>query len=203
MAEPSPQPSSGNRPRRQPRQTYTHRNRTVTVPAGYIVVGYVAGVHGLRGELRVELYTDFPERFVPGAILCLGEELNEVTVAGARLHKQLLLLRLEEVQSREQAEALRNQWLFVDEEDAVELVEGAYWIHDIIGLTVQTSDDQELGVVKEVLFTGANDVYVVETLPTVNHGRDLLLPATEEVIQTVDLVAGRMIVQLLPGLIDE
>jgi 16S rRNA processing protein RimM len=195
---------SAPRPQRSPASgRYTHRNRTVTVPDGYLAVGYITGVHGLRGELKVELYTDFPERFSPGTMLFLSEALEEVTVVAARLHKQSLLLRLEDVQSREEAEALRGEWLFVPETEAVELEAGAYWVHDIIGLTVQTVAGQPLGVVKEVLFTGANEVYVVETPPEINQGQDLLLPATEEVIQAVDLEGGRMTVQLLPGLLDE
>jgi 16S rRNA processing protein RimM len=198
MADSSPQPR-----RASPGRRYTHRNRTVTVPEGHLAVGYITGVHGLRGEVKVELYTDFPERFSPGAVLMLGEELEETTVVAARIHKQLLLLRLEGVQSREEAEALRGEWLFVPETEAVELEEGAYWVHDIIGLTVQTGEGQVLGVVKEVLFTGANEVYVVETPPEINRGRDLLLPATEEVIQAVDLAGGQMTVQLLPGLLEE
>lgn len=184
-------------------QTYTHRNRTVVVPDGYLAVGYVGGVHGLRGELRVELYTDFPERFEPGMALYLGEALEEVAVVGARLHKNNLLLQVEGVNRREEADELRGSWLFIPESDAVALEEGSYWVHDIVGLAVETEAGDHLGTIKEVLFTGANEVYVVETPVTVNQGRDLLLPAIEEVVRAVDLEAQRMVVHLLPGLLDE
>jgi 16S rRNA processing protein RimM len=197
---PSPRRARPTAPRGQ---TYTHRNRNVLVPDGYLAVGYVSGVHGLHGELRVELYTDFPERFAPSMALYLGEALKEVTVVSARPHKNSLLLQIEGVDRREEADELRGSWLFIPESDAVALEDGTYWVHDIVGLTVETETGQTLGVIKEVLFTGANEVYVVETPATVNRGRDLLLPAIEEVVRAVDLDAGRMVVRLLPGLLDE
>jgi 16S rRNA processing protein RimM len=208
MSEQQAQPTQPHRARRNEQghtrsgQTYTHGSRTVTVPDGYLAVGYVQGIHGLRGELRVDLYTDFPERFAPGIHLYLGEELEEVEVVGARLHKQLLLLRLADVESREDADALRGEWLFIREDDAAELEEGIFWIHDIVGMAVQSDEGLDLGVVREVLFTGANDVYIVETPPTINQGRDLLLPAIEEVVRSVDVEAKQMIVHLLPGLLE-
>lgn len=184
-------------------QTYTHGSRTVTVPDGFLVVGYIQGIHGLRGELRVALYTDFPERFTPGTRLYIGEELEEVEVTGARLHKQLLLLRLAGIESREEADAYRDDWLFIREEDAADLEEGVFWVHDIIGMSVQSDEGLVLGTVREVLFTGANDVYIVETPPHINQGRDLLLPAIEEVILAVDVKSQQMTVHLLPGLLEE
>jgi 16S rRNA processing protein RimM len=167
-----------------------------------MAVGYVSGVHGLRGELKVELYTDFPERFAAGMELYMGEELAVVKVTGARRHQHHILLQLEGVNRREEADALRGAWLFVDEEDAVKLEEGVYWVHEIVGLQVQTESGETLGVIREVLFTGANEVYVVETPATVNQGRDLLLPAIDEVVRKVDLTTNRMTVHLLPGLLE-
>lgn len=183
-------------------EPYTHRNRAVVVPDGCLAVGYIAGVHGLAGELKVELHTDFPDRFAPGVILLLGAELSEVTVKSARMHKQTLLLRLEGIVGREEAEQLRGTWLFVSEEDAVQLEEDAYWVHDIIGMDVQTEAGEPLGVIREVLFTGANQVYVVEPLGLVNGGKEVLLPAITDVVRQVDLDARRMTVHLLPGLLE-
>ena len=200
-----PKAASSNAAASQPRRgsVYTHRNRTVHVPDGYLAVGYVSGVHGLKGELRIELYTDFPERFAPGVPLYAGEKLTEVTVLGARPHKGKVLLTLENISSREAAEAWRGVWLFVKEEEAVQLEEDVYWVHDIVGLEVETTDGQPLGTISDVLFTGANEVYVVKTAPTVNNGRDLLLPAIAQVVHEVNLDANLMVVNLLPGLVDE
>ena len=192
-------PSASTTPARRP---YPQRNRSITVPAGYLAVGFILGVHGLRGELKVELYTDFPERFIPGIHLYLGEALTKVKIVGVRPHQQYLLLRLAGVENRDQAEALRNHWLLVPETDAVKLDEGFYWVHDIVGLDGQDEGGQHLGAIRDVLFTGANEVYIVETPPTFNNGQDLLLPAIDEVVRAVDLAAKRMTVRLLPGLVE-
>lgn len=194
-----------NAPRRQRDQrsvdTYLHRNQRVRIPKGYMAVGLITTAHGLRGEVKVELHTDFPERFAPGVQLYLGEELEEVTVSSARPHQGQLLLQFEGDESREDADELRGLWLFVPDEQAVELEEDTYFVHDIIGLSVQTVAGELLGTVKEVLFTGANDVYIVT--PPDNPKREILLPAIEEVIKQVDLDKGILIVEPLPGLLDE
>lgn len=170
------------------------------MPDGFLAVGHIVGVHGLRGEVKLESYTDFPERFAPGERLRLGDDLAEVEIASVRPHKKFLLIRFEGVTDRTTAEQLRGLWLFVAEEDAAELEEGTYWIHDLIGLEVWEESGARLGELVDVLVTGANDVYVV-------HGeqgaaREILLPAIPEVVLNVDLAAGVMTVRLLEGLLD-
>jgi len=203
--KPTEQATPSRGPTTSPRvpQTYMHRNQPVHVPQGYLAVGRITGLHGLKGEVKIELHTDFPERFVPGAVLFMGEELVETAILQARPHKNQMLLRLEGIESREDAEAARDEWLFVEEADAVVLEEDTYWVHDIIGLVVQTEAGERLGTISEVLFTGANEVYVVKTLASVNQGKDLLLPAIADVVQTVDLAGNLMTVRLLPGLREE
>ncbi|MCX6045871.1 MAG: ribosome maturation factor RimM [Chloroflexi bacterium] len=180
-----------------------HRNKPVRIPDGYIAVGLVTSIHGLKGELKVELHTDFPERFEPGTSLFVGDQLVEMKILQARPHKNQLLLMLEGVKGSDQAEALRGTWLFVNEDDAVELEEDTYWVHEIVGIDVQTEEGQRLGTVTEVIFTGSNEVYVLQTEPAINQGKPLLLPAIGDVIQNVDLPANLMTVRLLPGLLDE
>ncbi|MBV7327552.1 ribosome maturation factor RimM [Chloroflexi bacterium TSY] len=182
---------------------FVRRNQRVFVPHGYLAVGKIIGVHGLRGEVKIELHTDFPERFEAGAVLRLGDELLPMQIMGARPHKSHMLVRFEGVNSRNEADQLRNYWLFVDENDAMELEDGVFWIHDIMGLKVQTEEGRSLGKVKDVLLTGANEVYVVQTDAQVNRGKDLLLPAIADVVQQVDLNENVLIVRLQPGLLDE
>ena len=190
-------------PQRKPKpNTYYVRNQAVVVPAGYMAVGQIVGVHGLAGELKVETYTDNPQRFAPGAELRLGEELEPVTVESARPHKSNLLVHLVEIEGRTAAEELRGLWLYVPESEGT-LEEGAYWIHDIVGLDVVTTEGQPIGQVIDVFATGANDVYVVRPLAGVNGGRELLLPAIADVIQQVDLQQRVMVIRLLEGLIDQ
>lgn len=191
------------RDRRSPvAQTYYVRNQAVIVPDGYMAVGHIIGVHGLRGEVKVELHTDFPERFAPGVVLLVGETLDEETVEQVREHKEHLLVKFAGIDGRTAAEAMRNLWIFVDEADAARLEAGAYWVHDIIGLQVFDEQDALIGRITDVLTTGANDVYVLAAAANVNRGREVLLPALADVILTVDLQQGRMIVHLPDGLLD-
>jgi 16S rRNA processing protein RimM len=97
---------------------------------------------------------------------------------------------------------VRGLWLYVPEAEAAELEEGQYWIHDIIGLQVVTEAGQAIGKITDVLATGANDVYVVRPAAGINGGRDVLLPAIEDVVARVDLPQGIMVIHLLDGLID-
>ncbi len=186
-------------------KTVVNRRNDVNVPDGYLAVGKIVGVHGLQGELKVELYTDFPERFEEGISLWAGrggkDELQAVTISSARPHKNLMLLRLAQVASREAGEALRGTWLFVGEDEAVELEEDTFFVHDILGLQVVTDEGAALGRIGDVLFTGANEVYVVtgKNLPN----GELLLPATDEVVRAIDLEQGVMTVHLIPGLLDD
>lgn len=173
----------------------------VDVPEGYLAVGRIVGVHGLKGEIKVELYTDFPERFEPGALLFLGDELEETEILSARPHKGNMLLKLDGVEVRAEAEAMRGQWLFVPEDEAAELEEHSYWIHDILDMEAVTETGEVLGTVVDVLFTGANEVYVVQ-LSGARKG-ELLLPAIDEVVRSVDVAARRMTVRLMAGMLDE
>jgi 16S rRNA processing protein RimM len=204
MSTPSPKSGSPSRQRTDPPPGYGghHHNQPVHVPAGALAVGRILGPHSLSGELRVEVHTDFPERFAAGSTLLLGDDLVEVEIHSARPHKSIVLVRFAGVDSRSAAEALAGRWLFIAEADAVDLDPGAFWIHDLIGLTVQTGDGIILGTLTEVMATGANDVYIIQPPPTVNQGREFLLPAISDVIRSVDLDARLMTIELLPGLLE-
>ena len=182
-------------------QTYLHRNQRVRIPEGYLAVGLITSAHGLRGEVKVELHTDFPERFAPGIDVYLGEELEKATISASRPHQGQLLLQFEGYESRVAADLLRGLWIFIPDDEAVELEEDTYFVHDIIGLSVQTAGGKLLGTLSEVLFTGANEVYVVATPD--EPSREILLPAIADVIKEVDLENGILTVELLPGLLDE
>ncbi len=168
-------------------------------PEGYIAVGRIVGVHGMRGEVKVELYTDFPERFDEGAVLQMGDDLVEVTVLSSRPHKGNMLLMLSALHHRNEAELLRGQWLYVHEDEAATLDENSYWVHDILGMEVVSDEGEQLGTVFDVLFTGANEVYIVRAH---DGSREILLPATDEVVRVVDVEARRMTVHLIPGLLE-
>lgn len=203
--------------REQP--AYTHRNKRVIIPDGYLAVGLIVGVHGLRGELKVELHTDFPERFDAGSTVYLTDKLKEIVIKSARPHKNHMLITLDGIHNRNQAEELRQSWLFVSEDEAKELDEDMYWVHDLVGMTVIEIDstatesvedktasatgERELGLLTDVLSTGANDVYVIAPFGEINQGRELLLPAIADVVQRVDVENKRMFVRLQSGLLEE
>ena len=193
------QPHPASAVGRKPSQLYRIRNQAVRVPDGYMAVGHIVGVHALRGEIKLEPYTDFPERFVPGERFWMGEELAKMELVSVRSHKNVLLLRFVGIEDRSAAERLRGQWLFIEETEAVSLEEGSYWIHDLLGMQVTDTSGNLLGRVVEVLATGANDVYVVR--PADSERQELLLPAIPEVILAVDLATRTMRVQLLDGLV--
>ena len=162
----------------------------------------MVNVHGLRGEVRVEMHTDFPQRFAVGNQLLRGPGLEPAHIDTSRPHKGFMLIRFDGMNTREQAEEIRGHWLFVPEEDAHSLADDTYWIHDLVGLQVSTESGTMLGTIRDVLVTGANDVYVIQTQAPFNQGRDLLVPAAGDVVQQVDLDAGAMVVRLPDGLIE-
>lgn len=165
---------------------------------GYLAVGRITGAHGIRGEVKVEVLTDYPERFRPGAQLFLGSEAEAqpVRVAAMRPHHEMLLVKLDAVPDRTTAETLMGQLLLIPEAEAMPLGEDENYAHDLLGLSVETKEGRDLGKVTDVLATGANDVYVVRGA----EGKELLIPALRAVVLRVDLATGRMLVDLPEGL---
>lgn len=165
---------------------------------GYFVIGQIVGVHGIRGEVKVTVMTDYPERYRPGARVYLGTERDcaPTEIQTARPHKGVMLVKLSTVPDRTLAETLQGQYLLIPAAQAMPLAEHEYYAHDLIGLAVETASGEALGRLTEILYTGANDVYVVA-----GPGGEVLLPALREVIVGVDLAAGKMTVVLPEGLL--
>jgi 16S rRNA processing protein RimM len=163
----------------------------------YLAVGRIVGLHGIRGEVKVELLTDFPERFKAGAKLYLGSEseARPIQVEGARPHQGMMLVKFAGVTDRDAAEELRQALLLIPEDEAMPLADDENYAHDLIGLQVETQEGRVLGRLTEILYTSANDVYVVR-----GPAGELLIPALRQVVLTVDLAAGRMVVTLPEGL---
>lgn len=166
---------------------------------GYFAIGQIIGAHGIRGEVKVSLLTDYPERFRPGSDVFLGagDRVMAAVIETARPHRGVQLVKLSIVPDRTAAEALQGAYLLIAEKQAMPLGEHENYVHDLIGLSVETATGEVLGRLVEVLFTGANDVYVVE-----GGGKELLIPALREVVVQVDVPAGKMVVVLPEGLRD-
>jgi len=170
-----------------------------------LVIGKIRRPHGVNGEALVEVYTDFPERLVPKTQLVIGATHQLLTIRKRRAHKDGLLLAFENITTPEQMGLLRNQLLYIPVAERPPLPEGEYYYHQILGLRVVDEDGQELGILAEILETGANDVYVVrrgDPQRTEAGGTELLLPAIPEVVLDVDLQRKTMRVHLLPGLVE-
>lgn len=168
----------------------------------YLTVGQVVGAHGIRGELKIAILTDDPQRFGLLERVFVGREGEEPVpwlLAGYRLHKEWALFRLEGCDDRTTAETFRGCLIQVPREEAIPLEEGEYFEHQILGLGVWTVHDEYLGEVLEIIYTGANEVYVVQgTDPS---HREILIPAIEDVVLEVDLEAERILVELPEGLL--
>ncbi len=164
-------------------------------------VGKIVNTQGLRGELRIIPTTDFTDRFQSGyqfiATTARGEQV-EVTLQHARSHKTFLLLQFRGYTSINEVEKWKGGELFVTEDNLAPLEDGEYYFHQLLGLNVLTEDRQPVGVISDILQTGANDVYVIKR----DLQKDLLLPAIDECIIETDLKNKQMIVRILPGLED-
>jgi len=162
------------------------------MPDEPIVVGRVTTAHGIKGELKVEVLTDFPERFERGSKLWLRG--IERTIEQARPQGRGIILKLRGIDTRNDAEALRGEVLTVP--DLADLDdEGAYYIHDLMGLRVEDTAGAELGKLFEIISTGATDVYVIR-----GPRGELLLPALDDVVTDIDLKQGRIQVEVPEGL---
>jgi 16S rRNA processing protein RimM len=160
-----------------------------------VAVGRITRAHGVQGELAVLVISEVPGRFADGATVWL-EDGRTLTVESSRPHKDRLLVRFREVQSREQAEALQRSLLVVPEALSPELPEGSWWDHRIVGLTLETDSGRALGTVRDVIHTAANDVWSAVD----DEGTETLIPVLEDVILDVDMEAKRIVVREIPGL---
>jgi len=164
----------------------------------YLAIATVLAPWGLRGDVKVLIETDFPDRFALLTRVYLGPKHRPYDLERFRLHgKGCALLKLRNCDDRDAAEPLRGMAVQIPLAEAMPLEPGEYYVHQIEGLTVWTEEGDSLGTVSEVVFTGSNQVYV-----TRGPRGQVLIPALKDVVLKVDLEAGRMIVRLPPGLLD-
>ena len=163
-------------------------------------IGKIQNTHGVRGEMKVEPLTDDPARYtLLDEVYVEDRRKNLVSykVEGVRFHKEQVLIKLEGIDDMDAAKLLKNCYLTINKSDRMPLEEDAYYIDDLVGLDVYEGE-QKLGVLKEVLQPGANDVYVVDS-PLYP---DLCIPALKTVVLSVDLEKNVMMVKLPKGLVD-
>lgn len=165
----------------------------------YFEAGFIRRPHGVKGELLVEIDRYYESEILPGTVIYLGENRIPMNLVSSRPHNQGLLIQFDEINNPEQAGQFRLQRIYVSSLiKRSELQPGEYYSDQIIGLSIRDDQGQDLGIVNEIIETGANDVYVVSKPGE----RDILLPAIPDVIQMVDLEKGEILVHIIPGLMD-
>jgi 16S rRNA processing protein RimM len=162
----------------------------------YLMVGFLRRPHGLRGEIVMDLHTDFPERLKRGRKLLVSEAYTPLTIESVRNHQQSVLIKFQGIDTPEQAGEYRNQWVYVKASEVPPLPEGKIYQHELFGFQVVDENGKSLGEVVEILETGANNVYVVKD----ESGREILLPAIPSVILELNTERRIMRVHLLEGL---
>jgi 16S rRNA processing protein RimM len=165
-------------------------------PDDFLVVGRIGRPHGVQGEVRFKVLTDFPERLVPGKQVYVGDGREPRKISGLRGGGDYVILKIDGVEDRGQAGMLRSNFVYVRRSEVPSLGEGEFYTHELIGLKVETETGEVLGTISEILYTGANDVLLVldET------GGERLLPAIDDVLLSIELDAKRVLVRLLPGM---
>ncbi len=180
----------------------------MTTAPQYLIVARIMRPHGVRGDLRVQALTNFPDRMKSLETVYLTRDPEKATpqtvqiatVERARPDKAgYWLLHLHAIEDRDAADALREMYIVVTMADASPLVDDEVYLFQVMGLEVYTTDGQSLGRVVDIMETGANDVYVVrgET-----YG-EVLIPAIDSVIRRIDVENGTLTIQPLPGLLPE
>lgn len=162
----------------------------------YLSVGFLRRPHGLKGEIIMDLHTDFPERMKKGREIFVGENYKPMTLTNVRPHQSGLLVKFKDIETPEDAGLYRNRWVYVQAKD-VPLPDGQHYKHELLGLKVVDENDSPLGELSEILETGANDVYIVRD----DSGREILLPNIPSVILELDVGARLLRVHLLEGLL--
>ncbi len=163
-------------------------------------VGVITSTHGLKGEVKVFPTTDDPGRFkkLKDVLVDTGRELKPMEVEQARFFKNMVIVKFRGYDTINDIEIYKGRDILVTRENAVELGPDENYIADLIGLKVVTDEGEELGVLTDVLQTGANDVYEVR----MKNGKDVLLPSIKQCILNVDLEAGQVTVHVMEGLLD-
>ena len=166
----------------------------------FFQVGVISSTHGIRGEVKVFPTTDDAGRFkeLRHVILDAGKEQIPLEVQNVKFFKQFVILKFKGIDNINDIERYKGCSLYVTREDAIPLEEDEYYIADLQGMQMYTEDGELFGTLRDVMETGANDVYIVDSK---EHG-EVLIPAIHDCILDVDLDEQKMTIHLLPGLID-
>ncbi len=162
-----------------------------------ILIGKIVNVHGIKGEVKIYPYTDDINNLAKTKIIYLDEGLSCKYDISCRIQKGMLLVKINGIDTVEQAEKLRNRYVYVSRDSLKELDEDTYYIEDLLGFEVVDMKNNHVGILKYIFNTGANDVYEVQT----DENKTVYLPAIKDVIKKVDIENGKIYVEIMKGLI--
>jgi 16S rRNA processing protein RimM len=165
-----------------------------SAPPDFLIVGRILAPWGTAGEIKTQVLTDFPDRFTPGGSVYI--EGRPLEIESSRPHKQHLVLKLASVDTREDAEQLRGRELCIPGSELRELPEDEYYAFQLIGLDVITTEGKHIGKVADIMPTAGNDVYIVK-----GEQREILIPAIEDVVKSIDPENGRIVIEAIEGLL--
>lgn len=162
-------------------------------------VGVITSTHGIRGEVKVFPTTNDADRFrqLNKVYLDTGREQRQLEIENVKFFKQFAILKFKGIDNINDIEKYRGRSLLIDREDAIELEEDEYYIADMLGMEIYTEDGKLFGSLRDVMETGANDVYIIESK---EHG-EVLIPAIKDCILEVDTKENRMKIHLMEGLV--
>lgn len=165
----------------------------------YFIIGKIINTHGINGELKILPLTDDIKRFnkLKQIYIEKNGNLTLFTIQSVRYNNNFVIIKLETINDMTSAQQLKECYIKINRENAAKLPKGSYYISDMIGLDVKTDDGEYLGKIKDILQPGGNDIYVIDY-----NECELLIPATKEVVKSIDLENKIMMVKLLEGLKD-
>ena len=163
-----------------------------------IKVAQIINTHGLKGEIKVYPYTDYPERFREIPYLYMENSDEKISIDSVKIIKNMAVLKLSSINSIEEADKNRNNFLFIDRENARELDEDEFLISDMIGCLVYDIEDNYIGKLDDVLQYAANDVYVIKS----DNGKTNLIPAIKKFVPVVDIQNKKIIIDPIEGMIE-
>ena len=160
----------------------------------FLEIGQIVNTFGIKGMIKVKAFTDDIQRFSELKEVLIDEK--EYKIQEVKYHKNMVLLQLEGITKKEEAEKLKNEYLKIKRENAIPLEEDTYFVVDLIGLNVYSDENEYLGELIDIFNTGSNDIYVVRR----EEKPQLLLPAIKDVIKQIDIENKKIIVHLIKGL---
>ncbi len=165
----------------------------------FLQVGVISSTHGVRGEVKVFPTTDDVKRFkkLKNVILDTGREHLPLEIEGVKFFKQFAILKFKGIDNINDIEKYKGKSLLVDRKNAVRLQKDEYFVADMIGMEVYTEDGKLFGTLKDVMETGANDVYIID----MTEGGEVLIPAIKQCVLKVDVENARMDIHLMEGLV--